>query len=219
MGESHPQVRRVVVVGGGVSGLAAAHRLSELNAKDEGARRVEVLLVEASSRLGGTVRTERREGFLLEGGPDSFLSAKPWAAELARELGLADQLIGSNDAERKTYIVLGTRPIPMPDGLMMMVPTRLAPVLQSPLFSWKTKLRFATELFYRPQARSEDESAAQFVARHYGYEVVERLAAPLLAGPVSGRRDHRGGPPQAPAAAGRGPSGLPRRRRARALHS
>ncbi|HTU43407.1 MAG TPA: FAD-dependent oxidoreductase, partial [Candidatus Aquilonibacter sp.] len=134
---------RLAIVGGGISGLAAAFALEEH--RQAGA--LDYRLYESSPHLGGVLRTERIQAFVVEAGPDSFISEKPWAADLCRTLGLGDQLIGSNDADRKTYILLRGRLIPMPDGLMFMVPTKILPTGFSPLFSWGTKLRMAREFF------------------------------------------------------------------------
>ena len=135
---------RIAIVGGGISGLAAAFALEE----QRRAGTIEYNLYESSPRLGGLLRTERIDGCIVEAGPDSFISEKPWAADLCRSLGLGNQLIGSNDADRKTYILVRGQLIPMPDGLMFMVPTKILPTALSPLFSWTTKLRMAQELFH-----------------------------------------------------------------------
>jgi oxygen-dependent protoporphyrinogen oxidase len=172
----------IAIIGGGISGLAAAFTLEE----PRRAGAVEYTLFESSPHLGGVLRTEKIEGCILEAGPDSFLTEKPWATDLCRALGLADQLIGSNDAERKTYILVRSRLIPMPDGLMFMVPTKILPTALSPLFSWTTKLRMAQELFHPPRAADSDESVAVLVERHYGTEMVDRLADPLLSGVYGG---------------------------------
>jgi len=180
-------MKRIAIVGGGIAGLSAAFDLE--TARQKGAP-LEYALFERSSRLGGVLRTERAaDGSLLEGGPDSFLTEKPWAAELCRELGLEGELIGSNDAERKTFVVLDGRLVPLPEGLQFMVPTRAWPILFSPLFSFSTKLHMAREWFARPHAARNDESAAEFVARHFGREMVERLADPLLAGVYGGEAE------------------------------
>ena len=176
-------MNRIAIIGGGISGLAAAFALEERR-RDRSAR-VEFVLYESSSRLGGVLHTEHIEGCTVEAGPDSFLTEKPWALDLCRELGLGEQLIGSNDAERKTYILTRGRLVAMPDGLMFMVPTRIMPTILSPLFSWKTKLRMAKELFH-PRNYGPDESVASFVKRHYGAEMVDRLADPLLSGIYGG---------------------------------
>ena len=179
---------RIAIIGGGISGLAAAFELEEH--RRAGAD-IEYVLYEASTRLGGVLRTEHVDGCVVEAGPDSFITEKPWAADLCRALGLGDQLIGSNDADRKTYILTHGQLVEMPDGLMFMVPTKILPTGLSPLFSWKTKLRMAQELFHPPRAvagneNDHDESVAAFVERHYGAEMVDRLADPLLSGVYGG---------------------------------
>ncbi len=173
---------RVAIIGGGISGLAAAFALEE----QRRAGAVEYTLYEASPRLGGVLRTEQIDGCLVEAGPDSFISEKRWAADLCRVLGLGDQLIGSNDADRKTYILVRGRLIPMPDGLMFLVPTKILPTASSPLFSWGTKLHMAREFLYPQRAGDSDESVASMVERHYGSEMVDRLADPLLSGIYGG---------------------------------
>jgi oxygen-dependent protoporphyrinogen oxidase len=173
---------RIAIIGGGISGLSAAFALEQHRPSGT----VDYTLYESSSTLGGVLRTERIDGCIVEAGPDSFITEKPWAANLCRTLGLADQLIGSNDADRKTYILVHGRLVPMPDGLMFMVPTKILPTGFSPLFSWRTKLRMAQELFHPPRPAAADESVASFVERHYGSEMVDRLADPLLSGIYGG---------------------------------
>jgi oxygen-dependent protoporphyrinogen oxidase len=174
---------RIAIIGGGISGLSAAF---EVEQRRQAAGDVEYVLYESSSHLGGVLRTEYINGCVVEAGPDSFVTEKPWAADLCRTIGLGDQLIGSNDADRKTYILTRGRLVEMPDGLMFMVPTKILPTGISPLFSWKTKLRMAQELFHAPGAVNHDESVADFVERHYGREMVDRLADPLLSGVYGG---------------------------------
>ncbi len=173
---------RIAIIGGGISGLAAAFALEEH--RRTGA--VEYTVYESSSRMGGVLRTERIQGCIVEAGPDSFLTEKTWASDFCRVLGLGDQLISSNDAGRVTYILVRGELIPMPDGLMFMVPTKILSTGLSPLFSWSTKLRMARELFYSPRAAEADESVASMVTRHYGTEMVDRLADPLLSGVYGG---------------------------------
>ncbi len=179
-------MRRVAIVGGGISGLAAAFELEE---RRRGGAEIEYVLYEASANLGGVLRTEHVDNCVVEAGPDSFVTEKPWAAELCRAVGMGDQLIGSNDADRKTYILVRGRLVEMPDGLMFMVPTKILPTGLSPLFSWKTKFRMAQELFHPPRAVDRDESVAEFVTRHYGAEMVDRLADPLLSGIYGGEAE------------------------------
>jgi len=167
-----------IVIGGGISGLSAAYYLAKGGAK--------CVLLESRPRLGGVIRTERAEGCLLEAGPDSFLSAKPAALNLIRELGLADQVIGSNDHLRVTFVRKSGRLVPLPDGLMMMVPTKILPLLSTRLVGWGTKLRMGLELLRAPRRRTEDESVADFIVQHYGREAVDYLAEPLLSGIYGG---------------------------------
>src|SRR5581483_11304405 len=130
--------------------------------------------------------TEQLGDFVVEAGSDSFLTEKPWAADLCRELGLGEQLITSNDSERRTYILLKDRLVPLPDGMMFMVPTDLAATFFSRLFSWHTKLRILQEWFYRPTPDVPESTVAEFVTRHFGREMVARVADPLLAGVYGG---------------------------------
>jgi len=178
--------RQVAIVGGGIAGLSAAYFLEK--ARSDGAA-IEWTLFEKSDRLGGVIRTELRDGYVLEAGPDSFLTIKPDGAQLCRDLGIGDQLVASNDAERKTYIVVRGRLIAIPDGLMFMVPTRVWPMVTTPLFSFATKLRMAAELFSSPNGDRGDESVGDFVRRHFGEQMVDRVAEPLLAGVYGGNAD------------------------------
>ncbi len=176
---------RIAIVGGGISGLSAAYYLAKAGISN--------VLIEKQRRLGGVIRTECVDGCLIEGGPDSFLSAKPAALELIRELGLEGEVIGSNDHLRKTYIVKRGRMIEMPDGLQFLVPTRLAPIAATKLLSWPTKARMGIEWLRKPpRVPRKDCSVAQFVSEHYGSEAVEYLAEPLLAGVYGGSPEELG---------------------------
>jgi protoporphyrinogen/coproporphyrinogen III oxidase len=178
--------QRIAILGGGIAGLSAAWTLEK--ARRSGAS-IAYSLYEASGRLGGVIRSETIDGCVVEGGPDSFLSEKPAAAALCRELGIADQLLPSNDAERKTFILVRNRLIPLPDGLMFMVPTKLVPTILTPLFSWSTKLHMAREFLFPPAPATEDESVAAMTRRHFGQETVDRLVSPLLSGVYGGNAD------------------------------
>ena len=168
----------VAIVGGGISGLSSAYYLSKGG--------LNPVLIEARPRLGGVIQTERVEGCVVEAGPDSFLSVKPAAMDLIRELGLGDEVIGSNDHLRKTYVWKRGRLVALPDGLMMMVPTRILPMVTTSLVSWPTKIRMGLELFRSPRNGISDQSVADFVASHYGAEAVDYLAEPLLSGIYGG---------------------------------
>jgi protoporphyrinogen/coproporphyrinogen III oxidase len=170
---------KLVIVGGGITGLAAAHRAVEL--AGERGLSLDLTLLEAGSRLGGTIATERRGGFLVECGPDSFLSEKPWALALCRRLGLEDRLVRTNDSFRRTFVVWGGALHPLPEGFQLLAPTHLGPLLASRLFTWPGKLRMALDLVL-PRGGVADESLGAFVRRRLGREALERVAQPLVAG-------------------------------------
>jgi oxygen-dependent protoporphyrinogen oxidase len=170
---------RLVVVGGGIAGLAAGHRAVEL-ARERGCA-LDLALVEAADRVGGTIRTERRDGFVVECGPDSFLSEKPWALALCRRLNAEHRLIGTDDRFRRTFVVWGGRLHPLPEGFQLLAPTRVRSFLASRLFSWPGKLRMGLDLLL-PRGLHGDESLGSFVRRRLGREALERVAQPLVAG-------------------------------------
>jgi len=175
---------RTAVIGGGIAGLAAAYELERARAADTSVR---YALFEARERLGGSLASEVVQGTVLERGPDSFLTEKTAATNLCRELGLGGDLVPSNDAQRKTYILVGNQLVPLPDGLMFLIPTKLVPTAMTPLFSFPTKARMALELLIPPRRkRTADESVASLVSRHFGPEAVDRLADPLLSGIYGG---------------------------------
>jgi len=185
-------MKRIAIIGGGIAGLSAAY---ELAFQQRAGAPIEFVLFDAASRLGGTVETVRRDGFVIECGPDSWVTEKPWARDLALELGLEGELVPSRDDRRKTYLVQGRALTAMPDGMRMMVPVQWAGVLNSPLFSWQAKLAYLREPKLAEQLKtsaldaassSRDESVRDFVFRHFGSEVADTIAAPLLAGVFGG---------------------------------
>ena len=171
---------RIVIVGGGVAGLSAANRLVE--ERDRGKLPMEILLLEAEARLGGVVRTIRRDGFLIEAGPDSFITEKPWAIELCRRLGLEGELIGTNDAYRRSFIIRNGRLVPVPEAFYLLAPARLGPFISTPIFSWPGKFRMMLDLFLPRRELDADESLAAFVRRRLGKQALERMAQPMVAG-------------------------------------
>src|SRR5256714_8705273 len=174
--------RRIVVIGGGISGLAAAYQLTKQRASHGSA--LEVLLLEAGARVGGTVRTVKRAGFLLEAGPDSFISEKPEALELAKEIGLESRLIETNEEHRRSFIVRGGRLRAVPEGFQLLAPSRFWPFVTTDIFSWPGKARMALDLLLprRQTNGADDESLAQFVRRRFGREALERMAQPMVGG-------------------------------------
>lgn len=178
-------MKRIAILGGGLSGVSAAWQLAQ-------ERKADFALYEATHRLGGIVETERRDGFVIECGPDSWVSEKPWAHELAIELGLEGEILPSKDYQRRTYLLENGQLVPMPVGMRMMVPTDLEPIRRSPLFSpaaieaYENEPRRAEELKRSALPEGEDESVARFVRRHFGDEATETLAGPLLAGVFGG---------------------------------
>lgn len=176
-------IKKIVIIGGGISGLAAAHRLVELNANEN--QKLEIILLEAGARVGGVLRTYKRDGFLLESGPDAFLSEKPEALSLAHRLGLKKQLIETNNAYRRSFIVRGGKLLPVPEGFQLLAPSRFWPFIASGIFSWRGKARMALDLVLPRRAAAngvDDESLAGFVRRRLGTEALERMAQPMVGG-------------------------------------
>lgn len=175
-------MKRVVIVGGGITGLSAAHALEK--AED----RREVFIVEGSTQLGGNLQTVRHNGFIIDAGPDSWVAAKPHATRLAREVGLGDELIGTRPDTRRVYIVWQRKLHPMPEGLILGVPTEIKPLVETELLGWDAKLRAGLDYVVPPKRwkDDDDESIASFVHRRLGPDVSERIAGPLLGGIFAG---------------------------------
>jgi oxygen-dependent protoporphyrinogen oxidase len=182
--------KRIAIVGGGISGLTAAYILHR-----DYSESCEFTLFEAEGRVGGIIETVHVDGFTIECGPDSWVTEKPWAEQLARDLGLAGELLGSNDHARRTYIARDASLTPLPEAMRMMVPADLNTVLASPLITEAAKQAYMAEPSRAAQLREHalanrtaesDESVAAFVRRHFGDEVVETVAGPLLAGVFGG---------------------------------
>jgi oxygen-dependent protoporphyrinogen oxidase len=186
-----PITKRIVVIGGGIAGLSAAwYLLKDAAAQD---RRISVTVLEAQDRWGGKVLTEtvqRAAGaFTVEAGPDSYLTQKPWAADLARELGIGDRIIGTNDASRKVYVVNRGKPTPLPDGVLLIVPTKFMPFALSPLISPLGKLRMGLDLLIPAKRDGKDETLAEFVTRRLGREALDKIAEPLMSGIYNAEAD------------------------------
>jgi protoporphyrinogen/coproporphyrinogen III oxidase len=176
MDEFANRPRKIAIIGGGIAGLAAAHRATEL------APHAEVTLFEASDRLGGILRTVRQDGFLIEQSADSFITNVPAAIDLCRRIGFADQLIPTNPENRGAMVVAHGKLERVPAGFVLLAPEQIGPVLRSPILSLRGKLRFLSERFVAARHSDEDESLAAFARRRYGDEVFQRLVQPLVGG-------------------------------------
>lgn len=182
---SQDHVRHVTIVGGGIAGLSAAWFLQEAQRQTNPDLRY--TLLEKSDRWGGKIKTEEVYGpdgasFVVEGGPDSFITQKPWALQLARKLGLEDRLLPTNDDRRRIYVLNRGKPTPLPDGVLLIVPTKFMPFALSPLISLTGKLRMGLDLFIPPRTDEGDETLADFITRRLGAEALDKIAEPLLSG-------------------------------------
>ena len=175
-----PPPQRVAVVGGGIAGLSAAYRLIEPGRGPAAAR--EVTLLEAAPRLGGVIDTRRIGDYLVEAGPDAFITNKPGGVDLCRRLGIEDRLLATDERYRRSLVVRRGRPVPVPEGFLLLAPARVWPVLRSPLFSLRGKLRMGLEYVLPRRTDDGDESLASFVRRRFGREALERLVQPLVGG-------------------------------------
>lgn len=173
-------MKRIAVVGGGIAGLAVAYYLRQ-GANQEGIP-IEIYLLEKEERLGGVILTERVEGFLIEGGPDCLLAEKPWALELAQQIGIGQRVIGTLKGNEGTYVLWRGRLHRLPEGFVLLAPTSFTSLLRWSLISPWGKLRVALEPFLPRGPQGEDESLADFVSRRLGREVLEKVAEPLVAG-------------------------------------
>jgi protoporphyrinogen/coproporphyrinogen III oxidase len=175
-------MKRVVIVGGGITGLATAHAL------EKAPEPYEVHLLEAAPRLGGNLVTFCHNGFTIDGGPDSWVATKPHATRLAKDVGLGDELIGTRPDTRKVYIVWKKKLHAMPEGLVLGIPTEWKPFASTELFGLDTKLRALLEPVIPRKifAGDEDETIASFVNRRLGPDICDRIAGPLLGGIFAG---------------------------------
>ncbi len=171
-------MKRVIIIGGGISGLAAAYRLQELTS----GQACEIILLEASPHFGGAIQSEVRDGFILEGGPDCFISEKPAALRLAKKLGLESEILETNPRFRRSFIYVRNRLVPVPQGFYLMAPRNLAALFATPLLSLRGKLRMACEPWIPARGGDEDESVSAFVRRRLGREALEKIAQPMIGG-------------------------------------
>ncbi|HEX6304014.1 MAG TPA: protoporphyrinogen oxidase [Anaerolineales bacterium] len=180
-------MKRVVIAGGGIAGLAAAYYLQKKAAEESIELHISVL--EADDRWGGKITTDRVDGFVVEGGPDTFLRTKPWAVDLCRELGLKERLHGTNPDKKNTYVLRGGELHPLPEGLTMMIPTQIASMVRTNLLSWPEKMRMGLDFLIPPKPLDGDESLGEFVSRRLGRAAYENLIEPLMSGIYAGDGD------------------------------
>ncbi len=173
-------MKRVVIIGGGISGLATAWSLREHQHPDKGD--FEIVVVEGRERVGGNIRTEKVDGFLIEGGPDCFISEKPWAMALCNRIGLGPDLLATNSKFQKTFVLSRSRLHELPEGVILMIPTKMIPLAFSSLITIPGKIRMALEYFVPRRRATTEESLGDFVRRRLGKEVLEKIAEPLIAG-------------------------------------
>lgn len=171
--------KKVLVLGAGISGLTAAWRL------DQSEESPKVSVWESASRVGGVIQTIEKDGFQIERGVDNFITTVPWALDLCRELGLIEKVVTTSNRYRRTFVVRKGRLYPLPDGFLMMAPTKLLPLAFTPLLSPLGKIRAGWELLL-PRHEKSDESMAEFVTRRLGREVYERIVEPLVSGIYAG---------------------------------
>lgn len=179
------QRKKVVIVGGGITGLSAAYYMQK-EAREKGLA-LDVLLIEASNRLGGKIQTVRRDGFVIERGPDSFLIRKQSVDIFAKDLGIEDELV--KNATGQAYVLVNEELHPIPGGSVMGIPTEISPFLKTNLFSLAGKLRAAGDFVLPRSKGSEDQSLGVFFRRRFGREIVENLIEPLLSGVYAGDID------------------------------
>lgn len=180
-------MKHLVVIGGGIAGLSAAYYLEQKTQSSGQATLLTVL--EAAPGWGGKITTDRQDGFVIEGGPDTFLATKSWGVALCRELGLEERLHGTNPEKKHTYVLHRGQLEPLPDGLTMMIPTRFGPMIRTNLLSWPEKARMGLDFFLPPSPLNGDESLGNFVSRRLGRPAYERLIEPLMSGIYAGDGD------------------------------
>jgi len=178
---------KLTIIGGGIAGLSAAYYATK-KAKEQNIP-LELTLLEADSHWGGKIKTDRVEGFVIEGGPDTFLATKPWAVNLCNELGIGERLHGTNPEAKNTYVLHKNRLVSLPEGLAMMIPGKVMPMLKTPLLTPPQKLRIGLDFILPVKKGDTDESLGNFITRRLGRATYENLIEPLMSGIYAGDGD------------------------------
>ncbi len=178
---------KITILGGGISGLVTAYQVLE-RSRERGCP-VEITLLEAGPRLGGTIQTEKRDGFTVEKGPDAFLSEKPWALDLCKRLGIESDILGTQNENRKSFVLRKGKLIPIPEGFYLIAPTAIGPFFRTPLFSLAGKIRAMLEPLIPARRGDSDESVGSFIRRRFGKEVLDRVGQAMIAGIYTGDPD------------------------------
>jgi len=174
---------KLIIIGGGIAGLSAAYHAQKKHPE------LEIILLEADSHWGGKIITDRVDGFVIEGGPDTFLATKTWGVELCKELGLSERLHGTNPKAKNTYVLHKDRLESLPDGLAMMIPGKVMPMLTTRLLNWFQKIRVGLDFLLPIKKGNDDESLGAFVSRRMGRAAYENLIEPLMSGIYAGDGD------------------------------
>ncbi len=176
----NPKGKRVLIIGGGITGLTLAYRLQEKFFRSK--ENAEIILVESTPRIGGIIETEQKDGFIFEKGPDSFFNSKPNVLSLCEDLQIENRIIGTNPDYRRSFILQGDNLIPVPKGFYLMSPFAKGPFFASPLISIFGKIRMMFDLVLPRRNKLADESLYDFVVRRFGYEAFEKIAQPMIGG-------------------------------------
>ncbi|MEA3332027.1 MAG: protoporphyrinogen oxidase [Pseudomonadota bacterium] len=180
--------KKIAIIGGGITGLAAAYELKQQARQTN--TPIEIELFERAPELGGKIITKKDDPYLVEGGPDCFIVEKPWALQLIKELGLENELLNTSSGASGTFVFDNNALHRLPDGVMMMVPTKMFPFLASKLISWPGKIRMGCDLFIPRRKETGDETLASFVRRRLGREALNKMAEPLIGGIHAGNPEN-----------------------------
>ena len=180
--------KKIAIIGGGITGLAAAYELTQQAHQTN--TPIEIELFEQAPELGGKIITKKDDPYLVEGGPDCFIVEKPWALQLIKELGLENELLNTSSGASGTFVFDNNALHRLPDGVMMMVPTKMLPFLASKLISWPGKIRMGCDLFIPRRKETGDETLASFVRRRLGKEALDKMAEPLIGGIHAGNPEN-----------------------------